>query len=516
MEFLFDPSIWVGLATLVVLEIVLGIDNLVFIAILANKLPPHQRDKARRIGLLLALIMRLGLLTVMSAMIKLTEPLFHVFAMDFSGRDLILIIGGLFLVWKATMELHEKLEGKIHIEAKNKIYAGFWAVVIQIVVLDAVFSLDAVITAVGMVDNIYVMMAAVIIAISVMLLASKPLTNFVNAHPTVVVLCLSFLLMIGFSLIAEGFGVHIPKGYLYAAIGFSVLIESLNQWRIRNTSKNEAALPLRERTADAILKLMGGKQLDAESEHTDQMQPTLAFDEEERYMVSGVLTLSERSIRTIMTPRSDISWIDISDTPERIREQLLDTPHSLFPVCRGQLDRVMGVVRAKDLLDALDHDVSIVDLLNQQRPIFVSENMPVLKLVNILRNSKGSLAIVTSEFGSVQGLVTPLDIFEAIAGEFPDEDETPDVVQQDDYTWLVKGSADLYQLEQALGTDHLMGDEGYISVAGLILNELGRLPKLHEVIERENVSFTVVELEDQRIALLKVVLTPTEMGAESA
>ena len=133
MEFLFDPSIWVGLATLVVLEIVLGIDNLVFIAILANKLPPHQRDKARRIGLLLALIMRLGLLTVMSAMIKLTEPLFHVFAMDFSGRDLILIIGGLFLVWKATMELHEKLEGKIHIEAKNKIYAGFWAVVIQIV-----------------------------------------------------------------------------------------------------------------------------------------------------------------------------------------------------------------------------------------------------------------------------------------------------------------------------------------------------------------------------------------------
>lgn len=516
MEFLFDPSIWVGLATLVVLEIVLGIDNLVFIAILANKLPPHQRDKARRIGLLLALIMRLGLLTVMSAMIKLTEPLFHVFAMDFSGRDLILIIGGLFLVWKATMELHEKLEGKIHIEAKNKIYAGFWAVVIQIVVLDAVFSLDAVITAVGMVDNIYVMMAAVIIAISVMLLASKPLTNFVNAHPTVVVLCLSFLLMIGFSLIAEGFGVHIPKGYLYAAIGFSVLIESLNQWRIRNTSKNEAALPLRERTADAILKLMGGKQLDAESEHTDQMQPTLAFDEEERYMVSGVLTLSERSIRTIMTPRSDISWIDISDTPERIREQLLDTPHSLFPVCRGQLDRVMGVVRAKDLLDALDHDVSIVDLLNQQRPIFVSENMPVLKLVNILRNSKGSLAIVTSEFGSVQGLVTPLDIFEAIAGEFPDEDETPDVVQQDDYTWLVKGSADLYQLEQALGTDHLMGDEGYISVAGLILNELGRLPKLHEVIERENVSFTVVELEDQRIALLKVVLTPTEVGAESA
>ena len=197
-----------------------------------------------------------------------------------------------------------------------------------------------------------------------------------------------------------------------------------------------------------------------------------------------------------------------------MREQLLETPHSLFPVCRGQLDRVIGVVRAKDLIDALDHEISINELLGQQRPIFVSENMPVLKLINILRNSKGSLAIVTNEFGVVQGLVTPLDVFEAIAGEFPDEDETPDVVQQDANIWLVKGSADLYQLEQELGTDHLMGDEGYISVAGLILNELGRLPMINQVVVRENVTFTVLELEDQRIKLLKVELTPVEMIGE--
>lgn len=197
-----------------------------------------------------------------------------------------------------------------------------------------------------------------------------------------------------------------------------------------------------------------------------------------------------------------------------MREQLLETPHSLFPVCRGQLDRVIGVVRAKDLIDALDHEISINELLGQQRPIFVSENMPVLKLINILRNSKGSLAIVTNEFGVVQGLVTPLDVFEAIAGEFPDEDETPDVVQQDANIWLVKGSADLYQLEQELGTDHLMGDEGYISVAGLILNELGRLPMINQVVVRENVTFTVLELEDQRIKMLKVELTPVEMIGE--
>jgi len=257
MEFLMDPSIWVGLATLVVLEIVLGIDNLVFIAILADKLPPHQRDKARRIGLALALIMRLGLLSIMSWVMKLTTPLFSIADFGFSGRDLILIFGGLFLVWKATMELHEKLEGKIYVENKNPVYAGIGAVITQIVILDSVFSLDSVITAVGMVDNIYVMMVAVIIAMGVMLLASKPLTRFVNQHPTVVMLCLSFLLMIGFSLIAEGFGLHIPKGYLYAAIGFSILIESLNQWRIRNFNKNTDALPLRARTADAILTLDG-------------------------------------------------------------------------------------------------------------------------------------------------------------------------------------------------------------------------------------------------------------------
>ena len=184
MEFLMDPSIWAGLLTLVVLEIVLGIDNLVFIAILADKLPPKQRDKARIIGLSLALLMRLGLLSVISWMVTLTTPLFSVGDFSFSGRDLILLFGGVFLLFKATMELHERLEGQTHQDGANRGYAKFWAVVVQIVILDAVFSLDAVITAVGMVNDLPVMMAAVVIAMAVMLLASKPLTNFVNAHPT--------------------------------------------------------------------------------------------------------------------------------------------------------------------------------------------------------------------------------------------------------------------------------------------------------------------------------------------
>jgi predicted tellurium resistance membrane protein TerC len=248
MEWLLDPNIWIGLFTLIVLEIVLGIDNLIFIAILAEKLPPHQRDKARIVGLSLAMIMRLGLLTMISWIVTLTEPLFSIGSVSFSGRALILLLGGIFLLFKATIELHERVEGKMHVNSGPVEYASFAAVVAQIIVLDAVFSLDAVITAVGMVDQLGVMMAAVVISMSVMLFASKPLTRFVNAHPTVVVLCLSFLLMIGLSLIAEGFGFHIPKGYLYAAIGFSVAIEALNQLARRNFKKQESHFPLRDRT----------------------------------------------------------------------------------------------------------------------------------------------------------------------------------------------------------------------------------------------------------------------------
>ena len=226
MEILFDPTIWAGLVTLVVLEIVLGIDNLIFIAILSDKLPPEQRQKARIIGLTLALLMRLVLLASITWLATLTTPLFNLMGSEISARDLIMLVGGTFLLFKATMELHEKLEGS-HREKDDELsYASFWPVILQIVILDAVFSIDAVITAMGMTEHLPVMMISVIIAMILMMIASNPLMNFVSTRPTVVILCLGFLLMIGFSLIVEGFDYHIPKGYLYAAIGFSVIIEA--------------------------------------------------------------------------------------------------------------------------------------------------------------------------------------------------------------------------------------------------------------------------------------------------
>jgi predicted tellurium resistance membrane protein TerC len=228
MEWLTDPNAWIALLTLTVLEIVLGIDNIVFISVLAGRLPKEQQARARQVGLGAALFMRVGLLLTISWVIGLTQPLFEIFGFEFSGRDVILIGGGIFLLAKATTEIHHALEGAEEQRGANVRVTSFTSVIIQIALLDIVFSLDSVITAVGMADDIPVMITAIVIAIVVMLVASAPLSRFVDEHPTVKMLALSFLLLIGMSLVAEGFDVHIPKGYIYFAMGFSVFVELLN------------------------------------------------------------------------------------------------------------------------------------------------------------------------------------------------------------------------------------------------------------------------------------------------
>jgi predicted tellurium resistance membrane protein TerC len=239
LEWLTDPTIWSALLTLTALEIVLGVDNVIFISILANKLPPEQREKARYYGLGGALIMRILLLLSINWLVGLTDDLFEISDHGFSGRDLILLVGGLFLIYKATTELHEKLEGGHH-SAANAVATSFAATIAQIMLLDLVFSLDSVITAVGMADELGVMIAAVIIAVAVMLFAAKSISEFVEHHPTVKVLGLSFLLMIGLTLVAEGFGQHISKGYIYTAMAFSVFVELINL-RVRSSSAPTAA-----------------------------------------------------------------------------------------------------------------------------------------------------------------------------------------------------------------------------------------------------------------------------------
>lgn len=246
MEYLLElatsPAAWIALATLVVMEVVLGIDNLIFISILTNKLPEHQRPKARRLGIGMALIMRLGLLSTVAYIVQLTAPVFEMFGQAFSWKDMILIAGGLFLVWKATTEIHHSMDIKTEEEKTlaSTVSLSMTAAIAQILMLDLVFSIDSIITAVGMTEHLPIMIIAVVAAVVVMMVAADPLAKFINDNPTVVMLALGFLIMIGMTLIAEGFGAHVPKGYVYAAMTFSAVIEGLNMLA-RRTKRRKAA-----------------------------------------------------------------------------------------------------------------------------------------------------------------------------------------------------------------------------------------------------------------------------------
>ncbi|WP_394538410.1 TerC family protein [Lysobacter enzymogenes] len=510
MEWLSDPTIWMGLATLVVLEIVLGIDNLVFIAILADKLPPHQRDKARLIGLSLALGMRLILLAALSWIMRLTAPLFSLFGHAFSGRDLILLGGGLFLLFKATMELHERLEPPADEGAGGKVHAAFGLVVLQIVVLDAVFSLDSVITAVGMVDELGVMFAAVIIAMAVMLLASKPLTRFVGRHPTVVVLCLGFLLMIGFSLVAEGLGFKIPKGYLYAAIAFSILIESFNQWSRVNRERHARRLPFRQRTAEAVTRLLGVRpsgepaRADRGGDNAAAAEPGLEAAEHD--MIRSVLTLAERSVASVMTVRADIQWIDARRGPEHAAQRLIATPHTRLLVCDGELDRLQGVVASRDLLAGVLEGRPLALAEHLREPLTLPESSTALRALERIREHPIALAVVVNEYGGVEGLVTANDLLAAIAGDLVDtRDADFGIERGEDGAWIVDASLSLEDLFRATGIA-LERQASYVSLAGLFLHLLERLPAVGERVRSGGWELEALSLERRRVG--RVRLTP--------
>lgn len=514
MEWIADPTAWLGLSTLVLLEIILGIDNLIFIAILSEKLPPHLRDRARVVGLSMALVLRLVLLASISWLVTLTDPLFSFVGQEFSGRDLIFLIGGMFLLFKATMELHERLEIKHPSEGKVVKYADFWTIIAQIVVLDAVFSIDSVITAVGMVHELTIMMLAVIIAILVMMAASKPLTRFVNAHPTLIVLCLGFLMMIGFSLIADGLGFHIPKGYLYAAIGFSVLVESFNQFARAKKQKAFGSMSLRERTAEAVFHLLGGRGREtievsddiAVIAGTPSEEPV--FEPEEIQMLDRVLRLHDIGISSVMTHRQDTVWIEVNESRQSILAKVRDSRHSRYPLCEGTVENILGIVTVKDLLLHTETD-NQPDLRNcMKQPISLLETANVLDALDNFKQSTASVAIVVDEYGEFQGLVTLKDIMEAIVGTLPEPAYRGEYTGEmmSDGNWLLDGGLPIYKAEELLNAKN-MGDEAddYNTVAGFILHQLGRIPKNGDSLAWNGLIFTVTNMDRHRIDKVHVL-----------
>ncbi len=515
-SWLAEPHTWIGFATLLVLEVVLGIDNLVFVAILANKVKPAQRDRARITGLGLAVVIRIIMLGFMAHIMTLTRPLFNISGLDVSGKDMIMLAGGIFLLYKATTELHERLEGhnQFAVADSQKKHARFWSVVAQILILDAVFSIDSVITAVAMVDHIVVAMGAVAVAMTVMISASKPLTEFVDRHPTVVMLCLGFLLMIGFSLIAEAFHFHIPKGYLYAAIGFSILIEAFNQISQRNSRKNDyISSSWRKRTAENVLGMMGIRE-SVLAKAGDEAEDDGHFEENEKSMIRSVLTLAERPILGVMIPRRDIERLDISQSREEQHVQLQNTPYSrLLVVGKAGVDEPLGYINKKDLLAQLleTGELNIQAVLRQ--PLVLPDSTTALGAIELFRQSSADYALVVDEFGAVLGMVTMKDLLETIAGEFPEEferQEEPAVQENADESLTVDGSLEYVELAPQLNLPPQEEDADFHTVAGLIMEELQSIPDVDDFADFHGWRFQVVEKDGQRIERVKITKLPEE------
>jgi CBS domain containing-hemolysin-like protein len=408
------------------------------------------------------------------------------------------------------MELHERLEGHVETSEKKVVHAVFWQVIVQIIVLDAIFSLDSVITAVGMVQHLPVMMIAVVVAVGFMLLLSKPLTGFVNKHPTVVILCLGFLMMIGFSLIVEGFDFHLPKGYLYAAIGFSVIIEALNQLARHNRERLITPSNIRARTADAVLNLLGGKRPQVTLGSTADLIAEQAADEEvfsaeEKDMIQGVLTLAGRPAKSIMTPRIDIDWLDLDAPQADLQHRIVELGHSRFPVARGSLDNFIGVASARDLIRDIIQDGAINPERSIRQPLVVHESITALKLMEQLRQSSQAIAIVLDEYGDLEGMVTTTDILEAIAGEFPDEDDEKLTIDHaDDGSLTVDGWIDIRHVSKLVDADLVDNTDRYSTLAGFILWRLGHLPHEGESFAAGDLAFEVVKLDGRNIDKVRI------------
>ncbi|MCW5197721.1 TerC family protein [Buchnera aphidicola] len=513
MGILLDPSTWTGLFALVLLEIILGIDNLIFLTIITKKLNPNQRTKARNIGLVLSLLIRIIFLYFISWFTSLTAPLCSNKYIILSVREFILLIGGIFLSIISLIELYDKIYHKRIKRKKHKKYSYFWSIILQIIILDTIFSLDSIITAIGMINNFTIISVSMIISMFCILALSNTLKKFVEKYKKIFILCLGFLLIIGVNLVLEALGLYLSKTYLYTAVGFYVFIELFNEISKYNFLLYQYNRPFRRRILENFLKILKReknkdiqviKKFNQDNTKTYPVKEYIDFKEEEKYMISSLLHLSLRSVKSIMTPRTEISWININQSYDIIKKKLLNTPHNIFPVCEGKIDKIIGVVRAKELILKIEKNHNILNFVSKHKPIIISEKINLIKLLKILKNSKGNIILVKNKFNMLQGLVTPVDFLKAIAGDFPDSDKTPNIIKQNN-SWIVQGSTDLYSLQQRLNTNTFIKKNTMnISISGFIIEKYGTIPVSGQVIKISSFIFKILKATKYKIDLIKI------------
>ncbi len=395
---------------------------------------------------------------------------------------------------------------------------GYWQVILQIVVLDAVFSLDSIITSVGMVEHVFIMMLAVVAAMAIMVLAAAPLLRFVERHPSVIVLCLGFLLMIGLSLLADGLGYHIPKGYMYAAIGFSILVEGCNQWALRNRRRRFSMRDMRESTARVILNFLGGgvpsgdAQLDAAAlagEGGGQL-----FAPQERDMVARVIRLGGRTARFIMTPRQRVRWLDSRADRKAVSRFAAEANLPWLPVLRRDTDEVLGVVRPGDLLAAPPPAPGApFDLTAFVRPApTIFEHTPLPVILDNFRTHPVPLAFVRDEYGDVVGVVTPAELLSMLAGQMGDMPAGPEACRREDGSWVMPGrlSVDLFASWLSVPLPRRLSSA---TLAGLIMERLGRIPVKGDRLIYYGWELEILRMDRHRVDAVRAVKTlPAGVG----
>ena len=485
MLWVLDPTAWLGLLTLTAIQIVLGIDNLLFIAILSARLPARQGKTARYIGLGGALIIRIILMILAAYVMAMSEPFFN---FEVSVRDLMMFLGGAFLIYKATEELHSKLEdqsGDESVSVTKSAGHSFVIVATQIMILDVLFSGDSIITAVGMTNHVYIMIIAVTIAMVLLMWASGFIAVFVSKHPTVVILCLGFLLLIGFSLIMESFHIEVPKGYLYSAIGFSLLIEIFNQASRKTVLnlKHSNNMQARQVAAHLVLRLLGSKD-------------------------DRVLEMSSLPVKAVMTARTDLQTIKVDGSKEYILNKALSCTKSLLIAYRsGHKDQPLGFVSRADVLGLFVEDKVDATHMEKivQEPLYLPQTINILSALDQFRQSKKYFGFVFDEFGGFEGIVTVHDVVEEITGEMPEKSETPEIVRfgKDGKSFRVDGDAILPDVARITGLD-LPPSEHYQTIAGYVLDRLQRVPKQGETLDVGDWKIEVFSADATAINVLKL------------